>query len=86
MYNNLILFYEVESDDFTHPQVTEGNGLGIIEDIGGYTGLLKVYKKSPRKFGEFDVFGANQKIEDNIDQVKNERYNHSGFNTKNISN
>lgn len=81
----LIRVYD-QSDDFGHPEVTEGNGLGIIEDIGGYTGLLKAYKKSPRKFGKFDVIEANQKIENNVDQIKNERYNHSGFNTNNISN
>lgn len=81
----LIRVYD-QSGDIVHPQVIEGNGLGIIEDIGGYTGLTKAYKKSHRKFDKFDLIKANQKIENNIDQIRDELYKHSGLDATYINN
>lgn len=50
----LIKIYD-HSGDIIHPQVIEGNGLGFIEDCGGYAGLAKAYKKSPKRFEKFDI-------------------------------
>lgn len=67
------------SGDIVPPHVIEGNGLGFIEDIGGTTGLLRAYKKAPKKFEKINIKNINDTIEMEAEVIEKEFYKASGY-------
>jgi len=74
----LIRIYQ-PSEIINNPLVIEGNGLGIIEDIGGYAALSKAYKKAPKKFEKINIKNINLNIEMNVDTINELLLKYSGF-------